>query len=137
MAFQIRPVEYFNVSVKDRRGAAYELLTLLAGQGVDLLAFAAVSCGEEQTQLSVFPDDAQKLVSVARKSGLEFDGPHRALLVRGDDEIGALAGIHERLGAADVHVFSSIGIADGEGGYGYVVYVRPEEFDRAVAALED
>ena len=37
MAFRTRPVEYFNVSVKDRPGAAYELLATLAGQGINLL----------------------------------------------------------------------------------------------------
>jgi hypothetical protein len=59
-----------------------------------------------------------------------------ALLVQGDDELGALAGIHERLYEADVSVYASNGVTDGKGSYGYVLYVRPEECDRALKVLE-
>ena len=67
---------------------------------------------------------------------MTLDGPHPALLVQGDDEVGALAVIHEKLRDANVHVFASTGVADGRGGYGYIIYVRPEDFERAAKALE-
>ncbi len=51
-------------------------------------------------------------------------------------EVGALAVIHEKLLDANVHVFASMGVADGGGGYGYIIYVRPEEYDRAADALD-
>jgi hypothetical protein len=71
----------------------------------------------------------------ARKSGLVLDGPHPALLVQGDDEIGALASIHAKIYEANVNVYASSGVADGRGSFGYVIYVRPEDYDRAAAAL--
>jgi hypothetical protein len=37
---------------------------------------------------------------------------------------------------AGVNVYAASGIADGHGSFGYVVYVRPEDFDRAAGALE-
>ncbi|NCF81468.1 MAG: hypothetical protein GWP74_07610, partial [Proteobacteria bacterium] len=55
---------------------------------------------------------------------------------QGDDEVGALARIHEKLLDANVHVFASTGGADGRGGYGYIIYVRPEEYERAAGALD-
>jgi len=64
-----------------------------------------------------------------------LDGPHRALLVRGDDELGALASVHERLYEASVNVYASSGVADGRGSYGYIIHVRPEEYERAASAL--
>jgi hypothetical protein len=33
-------------------------------------------------------------------------------------------------------VYASSGVADGRGGYGYILYVRPEQYERATAALE-
>src|SRR5215207_8085346 len=40
----------------------------------------------------LFPEDPNKLVAEARAVGLSLDGPYHALLVQGDDELGALAG---------------------------------------------
>jgi hypothetical protein len=55
--------------------------------------------------------------------------------VQGDDEVGALARIHEKLRDANVHVFASTEVADGRGGYGYIIYVRPDEYELAAEAL--
>ncbi len=67
---------------------------------------------------------------------MTLDGPHKALLVQGDDELGALAGIHLKLYKANINVYASSGVADGKGSFGYLIYVKPEDFDRAVEALE-
>lgn len=136
MAFKIRRVDYFYTTVKDQPGEAYKLLSLLASMRVSLLAFTAVPFGPKNTQLTVFPEDAGKLRSEAQKSGLKLEGPQAALLVQGDDELGALAEVHMKLYDADVNVFASSGVADGKGSYGYVIYVKPDDYERAVAALK-
>jgi hypothetical protein len=135
MAFSVRRAEYFYATVEDRPGEGHRLLTELAEVGVNLLAFAAVPIGPLHTQLTLFPDDAESMAAAARKARLPLDGPHPALLVQGDDELGALAGVHEKLFEAGVNVFASTGVADGRGSYGYVLYVRPDEYTRAASAL--
>jgi predicted amino acid-binding ACT domain protein len=135
MTFRIRRVEYVHVTVKDRVGEAYSLLMRLAEMGVDLLAFTAVPLGGERTQLTVFPADPVKLRSVADRAGIELDGPHAAILAQGDDKLGALVEVHEKLAEAGVDVYASSGVADGRGGYGYIVHVRPEELAKATRAL--
>ena len=74
--------------------------------------------------------------SEAQKAGMALDGPHRALLVQGDDELGALAVVHEKIYRSSVNVYASSAIADGAGKYGHIIYVRPEDFERAAKALE-
>jgi len=37
---------------------------------------------------------------------------------------------------ANVNVYASSGVADGRGSYRYVIYVKPDDYERAVAALE-
>ena len=135
MAFSIRRVDYFYTTVRDLPGEAYTLLSELASLDVDLLAFSAVPIGPTQTQLTLLPEDSAKLGAAAEKSGLVLDGPHPALLVQGDDELGALAGVHAQLHEANVNVYASNGVTDGRGSYGYVIYVRPDDFERAAAAL--
>lgn len=136
MAFTVRRIDYFYVTVKNSPGLGYEVLSELAEQNVNLVAITAVPFGPERTQLTVFPDDTAKMRRAAQQANLPLDGPHQALVVQGDDEVGALAVIHEKLLDANVHVFASTGVADGRGGYGYIIYVRPDEYARAAEALD-
>ena len=136
MAFNIRRVDYFYATIEDEPGEAYGLLTQLAGQGVNLLAMTAVPVGPLRTQFTLFPEDKGKLTQAARHAGMALGGPHQALLVQGDDELGALAVIHAKLYHADVEVYASNAVTDGRGSYGYILYVRPEHFERAAKALE-
>ena len=135
MAFTIRPVEYYYVNVRDELGAAYGVLAQLAERGVHLHAFTAVPSGPSLAQFALFPADPNKLDAEARSTGLPLDGPHHALLVQGDDELGALASVHERLFKAGVDIYASSGVTDGRGAFGYVMYVREDQFERAVGAL--
>jgi hypothetical protein len=135
MAFRIRSVEYYYANVRDELGAAYRVLSLLADLGVSLLAFTAVPSGPELAQFALFPEDPNKLVAQGRAAGLALDGPYHALLVQGDDELGALAHVHERLVEADVDIYASAGVTDGRGAFGYVVYVREDQFEKAASTL--
>ena len=136
MANEIRRVDYYYTTVHDRPGEAYKLLNELARQGINLLAFTAVPTGPVRTQLALFPEQGAKLEAVATRAGMELDGPYRALLVQGDDRMGALAEIHEKLMRARVNVYASTAVTDGKGCFGYLIYVRADEIDRAASALE-
>jgi hypothetical protein len=136
MAYSIRRVEYFHATVVDQPGEAYRVLSALEGLGVDLLAFTAVPVGPDRTQLTLFPADRSRMTSEARKAKMELDGPHPALLLQGDDELGGLVIVHEKLYRAGVNVYASTGVSDGHGNYGYVIYVREEDCERAAKALE-
>ena len=135
MATHISRVEYFYCTVRDRPGEAYSLLSHLAVSGVNLLAFNAVPMGLEQVQLMLFPENALPLARLAEAEGLLLDGPQNAFLIRGDDELGALAEINRELADANVNVSASIGITDGKGSFGYIVYVASSDFRDAAAAL--
>ena len=135
MAVRIRRVEYFHAIVVDEPGEAYKVLSALAGLGVSLVGFTAVPVGPDRTQITLFPEGPGQMRSEAQKAGMTLDGPHRALLVQGDDELGVLASVHERLYHANVNVYVSSAIADGAGKFGHLIYVRPEDFERAAKAL--
>jgi hypothetical protein len=135
MSYTIRRVEYYYANVRDDLGVAYRLLQELAGRGVNLLAFTAVPSGPDMAQFALFPEDSAKLRAEARAANLQLDGPYHALLVQGDDELGALARIHERLFEAAIDVYASSGVTDGRGSFGYLVYLREEQFERAADTL--
>ncbi len=135
MTAKIRRVECFDATVKDVPGEGYRVLSMLEGEGVDLLAFNAVPMGPNETRLMLFAEETDRLVQVAEEAGLSLGIPQRAFLVQGDDRLGALAEIHGRVYDAEVNVFASWGVTDGRGGYGYVMWVRPERYEEAAAAL--
>ena len=135
MAYAIRRADYFHATIGDQPGEAYQVLSALAGLGVNLLAFTTVPVGPDRTQITLFPAEPSKMTSEARKANMALDGPHQAFLLQGDDELGALVAVHEKLYRANVNVYASSGVADGHGKYGYVIWVRQEDCDRAAKAL--
>jgi hypothetical protein len=135
MAFTVHPVDYYYMNVRDELGAGYRILAELAARGVNLLAFAAVPAGPARAQFTLFPEDPNRLAAECRAAALPLEGPHHALLVQGDDELGAFASVHERLFRAGVDIYASSGVTDARGSFGYVVYVREDQFERAVAAV--
>ena len=137
MAFDIKRVEYYNTTVEGYPGGASKLLSLFAGVGVNLLAFKAVPLEPMHTRFTLFPNDGLKMTEGAKEAGLALDGPHSALLIQGDDdEPGALANIYEKLAQANIHVHESSGIADIKGSYGVILYLKQEDCEKALAALE-
>lgn len=135
MAHTIRRVDYFYMSIADQPGEGYKLLNTLAGLNINLLAFSAIPIGPTHTQLILFPNSSENLQDVATKTKMVVDGPHPAFLVQGDDELGMLAKIHEKLYDEKINVYASNGVTDGKGNFGYIFYVRPEQYDEACEAL--
>jgi hypothetical protein len=136
MSSSIRRVKYFYAMVKDEPGAAYRMLTQLASAEVNLLAFKAIPMGPGLTQLVLFPDNVERLAGVAERTGVVLTGPHCAFLIHGDDRLGALVDVHQMLSDAHVSVYASDGVTDGRGGYGFVLYVRPDDYESAASVLE-
>jgi hypothetical protein len=135
MAAKIQTVDYYYMTVPDKPGAACHVLFQLAAADVNLLAFSAVPIGPENTQLVLFPESINSLARGAEKAGFVLSGPNRAFLIQGDDKLGALVNIHEKLSEAGINVYASTGVSDGRGGFGYVMYVKGDQFDEARRVL--
>ncbi len=131
----IQRVTYFHATVQEEPGEAYRLLSSLADAGVNLLAFTAIPVGPEHTQLMLFPDHSETLARAAERAGIALTGPERALLCRGDERLGAIAEVHRRLADASVNVYASSGVTADCGRFGYVLYVKAEQFERAAQVL--
>lgn len=135
MPASIREVDFFAVDVPNRPGEACRFLSALAEAGVSLIAFAANPLREQTERLLVFPESDELLAQVAEKAGYGIEGPRTAVLVQGENHIGALVDIHRRLGDAGINVQAATGVTDGRGGFGYIVYLQPEDLKPARAAL--
>ncbi len=135
MALRVRRIEYFYTTVKDKPGEAYKLLSAMAASDVNLLAFGITPGAGEHTTLTLFPESVHQFVRQATSGGLTLVGPQRAFLIQGDDELGALLEIHRALYDAEINIYASNGVTDGVGSFGYVLYVGPEDYERAAHIL--
>ena len=135
MSNTVKRVEYFYVVVEDKPGEAYRLLKQIAAAQVSLLAFNVIPTGLERTQIIVFPESAAGLARAAEQLGVDLTGPQRAFLIQGDDELGALVELHRSLSDARINVMSSSAVTDGRGGYGYILYVRSEDYEQAARVM--
>ena len=136
MSINVRRVDYFRTEVEDTPGTAYQLLKRLSSHDVNLLAVSSMPLGPAHTQFTLFPKNSEKLIQAAEHLNLTLVGPERAILIHGDDRMGALVECHLKLADAGINVFATNGVTDGEGRYGYVIHMRPDDLEAAANALD-
>ncbi len=136
MTAHIYSVDYYYTTVEDKPGQGCKFLKMLATEDVNLVAFNAFPVGRDRTQLVIYPLNPLWLGDLARSEGLRLVGPHHAFIVHGDDTLGALVDIHEKLCDEDINVSSSNGITDSRGGYRYIMHIHPDDYKRAMEVLD-
>jgi len=135
MTAHIYSVDYYYTTVEDKPGQGCKFLRMLASEDVNLVAFNAFPVGRDRTQLVIYPLNSTWLGDLARAEGLRLVGPHHAFIVHGDDELGALVSIHEKLCDEDINVSSANGMTDSRGGYRYIMHIHPDDYQRAMEVL--
>ena len=134
MADTIRLVDYFYITVPNKPGEGARALLILKDAGVNLLAFSGFPQGR-RAQMDFIPADASAFKQAAKKAKWKVVGPKRGFLVQGEDRLGAIADLLERLAAAkvDVTAMDAVSIADGR--YGALLWVAPKDVKKAAALL--
>jgi prephenate dehydratase len=123
--------EYYYAIVDNKPGVLYRLLDHFQEQGIGFYAFTAFPLAGEKSQLDFFPIDVPQFLQAAKEVGMEMIGPRSAFVVQGEDATGALVSYHERLARAGINVHAANGVSDGRGGFGYVLWVKPEDYEEA------
>lgn len=134
MADTIRVVDYFYVTVANKPGEGARALSVVKEAGVNLLAFSAFPQGR-RSQLDFLPADTAAFKQAAKRAKWKLVGPKRGFLVEGDDRVGAVADLLERLGAAKINVTALDAVSIGGGRYGAIFWVAPKDVKKAAALL--
>ena len=135
MTETVRGVEYYYVTVEDAPGAVQGVLSTLKDDGVNLLAFLGFPAGEGRSQIDLVPEDPAALRDAAARAGIQLSSAERAILIEGDDRVGAIAEISSKLADAGVNITATAAVGAGPGRFGMVVWVGPADYDRAAKAL--
>ena len=134
MADTVRRVQYFSIEVPDKPGEAFRVLQALVSAGINLLACSGHGV-RRRARIEVVPDDIQAFKAVAAKASLAFAATKDGFLVQGEDRPGALAQNLQRLANAGINVSGIDAMGAGEGRWGAILWVKPEDVSRAATAL--
>jgi hypothetical protein len=132
---QIRIVDCYYATVHDHPGEGCRLLEHISESGLNLIAFSAVPFGADETQICLVTDAPEVLQEAAANAGAVLIGPKKGFLIQGNDRIGALHAYHLTLSNAGVNVYSSSGVCDGTGRFGFILWVEADDFDKAFDAF--
>jgi hypothetical protein len=135
MADTVRLVAYFYITVPDKAGEGARALQMLKEAGVNLLAFSGFPQGR-RAQLDFIPADPVAFKQAAKKAKWKVVGPKRGFIVEGDDRVGAVADLLERLGAAKINVTAIDAVSGTDGRFGAFFWVAPKDVKKAAALLD-
>ncbi len=133
MAETIRIVDYHYLTCPDKPGEGAKLLSLCRDAGVNLLAVHAFPFAR-RTQVDFVAEDSAALLKAARKANLKLT-KRRAFLATGDDRVGVVAGILEKLAGAKINVTATTALSAGGGRFAAIFWVKPPDIRRASKAL--
>src|SRR5712691_7336694 len=131
MSDTIRQIDYYYVQVPDKPGEGSRILSELKQEGVNLLAYCGFPAGRGKAQLDFALDDVEGFKNAARKMGLKLSDRKRAFLVQGDDRVGAVADLLEKLADQDISLVAEQAVSAGAGRWGMILWVKPEDYRRA------
>ncbi|MFC1575954.1 hypothetical protein ACFL5A_04865 [Gemmatimonadota bacterium] len=136
MISAVKEAEYYYTVVADKPGEARKLLEFLSAKMVNLLALTAFPLGDGRSQIDLFPEDPEQLIEAAEDAQIDLVGPKKAFLIQGIDKIGALYDFHLKLYNAGINIHASNGAVDGTGGFGFVLWVDPADYEEASKVLK-
>jgi hypothetical protein len=134
MADTVRLVDYFYIAAPNKAGEGARALATLKDAGVNLLAFSGFPQGR-RAQMDFVPADPAAFKRAAKQAKWKVVGPKRGFLVQGDDRVGAVAELLERLGNAKINVTAIDAVSVVEGRYGAIFWVAPKDVKKAANLL--
>ena len=135
MVDTVRRAAYFYTEVPDQDGEGSRVFSALEEAGVDLLAFSGFPIGAGMAQLDFVPEDLDAFTKAAGDLDLDFSERKNVLLIQGDDRVGAVAETLGKLANERINIVASQAMAGGSGRFGMILWVKPEDYERAAGTL--
>lgn len=134
MADVIRKVAYYKTEISDRPGEGAKILSEFKAGGVNMLAISGFPSGR-RAQLDFMPEDEALFKKAARKAKLKLSARKFGFLVQGDDRVGAVSEITDKIAAAKINIIALDAIVTGAGRYGVIFWVKPADVRKTAKLL--
>jgi hypothetical protein len=135
MADQIKRIDYFYTTLRDKPGEGARILTALRSAGVNLIGISAFPHGARRSQLDLVPEDTAAFTRAARAAKIKLSAKKSGFLIHGEDRPGAVADAVARLAEAGINVTSVQVFCAGAGRYGGMLWVKAPDLRKAAKTL--
>lgn len=131
----VRKVSYYSMKVPQRPGAGAQALAALKAAKVNLLAFTGFPASGG-AQVDFIPKDNAKFAAAARKAKMKLSARKTVFLAQGEDRVGALTQVLNKLAKAKINVVSLQAVTAGKGRYGAMFWVKRKDLGKASRVLK-
>jgi hypothetical protein len=135
MPDRVKKVNYCYPIVPNRAGQGARILSELASEGVDLIAYSGFPAGGGKSQLDLVLEDMGALRRLARRNGWRLSKVKKGFHIQGSDQVGAVHRHLQKLADAGINVTAADAVAAGKGRFGMILWVKPRDYARAARAL--
>lgn len=128
-------INYFAIVIPNKTGEGAKALKALKDAGVNMVGFWGYPIKGKQAQLDIAPGDAKTFPKIAKKLGYTVGPKMTAFLLNGEDRAGVLADAMGKLSAAGIGTHAAQAICAGEGRFGALIQVLPDDVKKAKKVL--
>jgi hypothetical protein len=128
-------LDYYSVLVSDKPGRGEHVLSALKEAGVNFVGIWGYPVGKNKSRIDLVAEDSAQLKKAAKKLKIELGKKQTAFHVTGEDHPGAVAEVLAKLAAKKINVFAMQALCAGNGRFGALIQVEPDDIKKAAKAL--
>lgn len=128
-------LDCYSVVVPNKPGKGAKVLSAFQEAGVNFLAVWGYPVGKGKSRIDLVAEDTARLKKAAKKLKIELGTKQTAFHITGEDHPGAVAEVLAKLAAKEVNVNAVQAICAGNGRFGTLVQVAPDDVKKAKKAL--
>jgi len=129
-------LEYYSVIVPNKPGAGAHLLGAFKEAGVNFVGIWGYPMGKTKARIDLVAEDPALLKKAAKQLKIDLGKKRTAFHITGDEHLGAVAEILDKLAAKEINVYAVQALCAGNGRFGALVEVDEDGLRKATRALE-
>ena len=128
-------LEYYSVVVSDKPGRAEHVLSAFKEAGVNFVGIWGYPVCKSKSRIDLVAEDTAQFKKAAKKLKIELGKKHTAFHFTGEDHPGAVAEVLAKLAAKKINAFAMQAVCAGNGRFGALIQVAPDDVKKAAKAL--
>jgi hypothetical protein len=128
-------VELYPVEVSNKPGKGAQLLSAFKEAGVNFVAVWGYPLGKSKCRIDLIAEDPALLKKAAKQLKIELGKKQTAFHIAGEDHPGAVAEELAKLAAKKINVYAAQALCAGNGSFGALIQVDPDDVKKAAKAL--
>ena len=128
-------LEYYSVVVPNKPGKGAQVLSAFKEAGVNFVGIWGYPVGKSKSRIDLVAEDVALLKKAAKQLKIELGKKQTAFHITGEDHPGAVAEVLAKLAAKEINVFAVQALCAGNGRFGALLQVAPDDVKKATKAL--